>query len=166
MFFDETGLLWEYEKEGFVLPSGKLYLPDFYVPDIGFFEIKPLPDDFSGGMVCPPEDSPESEFFLDENYNPIKGGILYGTPGIVEGLEYASACPYVGSVVNDGPYFFCECHDCGAIGFAFEGRSSRVNHAADCQTDPYGKNYNTNSHRLAKAVEKARSARFEHGEQP
>ncbi len=168
VFFESLGLNWEYEKEGFVLPSGKRYLPDFYVSGIGFFEIKPLPDDFEGGMVCPPEDSPEGEFFCRENDPPIEGGILYGTPGVVEGLEYDPACPYVGAIVYDGPYFFCECPDCGVIGFQFDGRSARVKHKTGCPVMPPwdDKNYNTNSPRLAKAVEKARSARFEHGEQP
>src|SRR6478752_8276107 len=31
VFFDALGLRWEYEPEGFVLPSGKHYLPDFRV---------------------------------------------------------------------------------------------------------------------------------------
>lgn len=29
VFFDNLGVEWEYEPEGFKLPSGKLYLPDF-----------------------------------------------------------------------------------------------------------------------------------------
>lgn len=31
VFFDELGLEWQYEPEGFDLPSG-LYLPDFFIP--------------------------------------------------------------------------------------------------------------------------------------
>lgn len=31
VFFDALGIEWEYEKEGFELPSGK-YLPDFWLP--------------------------------------------------------------------------------------------------------------------------------------
>lgn len=31
VFFDALGLRWEYEKEGFGLPSGR-YLPDFWLP--------------------------------------------------------------------------------------------------------------------------------------
>ena len=42
VFFDELGVAYEYELEGFSLPSGKSYLPDFYLPDIGVFvEVKP-----------------------------------------------------------------------------------------------------------------------------
>lgn len=32
VFFDALGLKWEYEKEGFELPSG-WYLPDFWIPE-------------------------------------------------------------------------------------------------------------------------------------
>lgn len=33
VFFDAVGLEWQYEPEGFELPSG-WYLPDFYLPDL------------------------------------------------------------------------------------------------------------------------------------
>lgn len=40
VFFDALGLTWEYEKEGFELPSGR-YLPDFWLPDLGgWIEVK------------------------------------------------------------------------------------------------------------------------------
>ena len=31
---DEWGIRWQYELEGYVLPSGARYLPDFYLPEI------------------------------------------------------------------------------------------------------------------------------------
>jgi hypothetical protein len=47
VFFDALGLAWEYEKEGYSLPSGN-YLPDFWMPKLGLFiEIKgPQPTKF------------------------------------------------------------------------------------------------------------------------
>lgn len=33
VFFDALGMRWEYEPEGFELPSGARYLPDFWLPD-------------------------------------------------------------------------------------------------------------------------------------
>lgn len=40
VFFDEIGVLWEYEKEGYDL-GGIWYLPDFWIPDwSSFIEIK------------------------------------------------------------------------------------------------------------------------------
>lgn len=34
IFFDTLGIEWQYEPEGFELPSGR-YLPDFFLPNIG-----------------------------------------------------------------------------------------------------------------------------------
>jgi hypothetical protein len=52
VFFNAVGLEYEYEKEGYALPSG-WYLPDFYLPDIGYWlEVKgqaPTPDEISAG---------------------------------------------------------------------------------------------------------------------
>lgn len=33
MAFDHLGLKWEYEPQGYELPSGRCYLPDFWLPD-------------------------------------------------------------------------------------------------------------------------------------
>ena len=42
VFFDSLGIRYEYEPEGFELPSGKRYLPDFYLKDFEMYaEIKP-----------------------------------------------------------------------------------------------------------------------------
>jgi hypothetical protein len=44
VFFDKLGVKYEYEPEGFELPNGKCYLPDFYLPLLGgggYFEVKP-----------------------------------------------------------------------------------------------------------------------------
>ena len=41
VFFDQLGVAWEYEPEGFDLPEAGRYLPDFYLPGSGvFFEVK------------------------------------------------------------------------------------------------------------------------------
>lgn len=40
VYFDTLGVKWEYEKEGYELPSGK-YLPDFWLPEPGMWaEVK------------------------------------------------------------------------------------------------------------------------------
>lgn len=40
VFFDTLGVAWQYEPEGFELPSGR-YLPDFLLPDLDvWFEVK------------------------------------------------------------------------------------------------------------------------------
>lgn len=41
VFFDELGIRYEYEVEGFTLPGGLRYLPDFWLPDYSWWvEIK------------------------------------------------------------------------------------------------------------------------------
>jgi nucleoside 2-deoxyribosyltransferase len=42
VFFDTAGVPWQYELEGFHLPSGRKYLPDFYLPTHkAWLEVKP-----------------------------------------------------------------------------------------------------------------------------
>lgn len=41
VFFDSLKIIWEYEKEGFVMTTGETYLPDFWLPQLDcFFEVK------------------------------------------------------------------------------------------------------------------------------
>lgn len=43
VFFNEIGLEWIYEMEGYILDNGQWYLPDFYFPELLCFgEVKPL----------------------------------------------------------------------------------------------------------------------------
>jgi len=43
VLFDALGVAWLYEPEGFVLDSGVMYLPDFFIPEWGCFaEVKPM----------------------------------------------------------------------------------------------------------------------------
>lgn len=45
VFFDQLGLKWDYENEGYELPSGR-YLPDFSLPAFNLLvEIKPEPSE-------------------------------------------------------------------------------------------------------------------------
>ncbi len=44
VYFDAIGLKWEYEPEGFEFKNGTRYLPDFRLPEIGkWAEVKPEP---------------------------------------------------------------------------------------------------------------------------
>jgi hypothetical protein len=172
VFFETLGLTWEYEKEGMVLPSGRWYLPDFYIQELGWFEIKPLPANFEG-MPWPQEGSVEEEFLTDyllqtedEDGTVVldRRSILFGTPG--EGKPYDPSSSYAGCSPGDSPYFFCECPYCGTIGFQFDGRSARNRHHFGCIAHTIGngdKNYNINSPRILEACNAARAARFDRG---
>jgi len=170
VFFEILGLTWEYEKEGFVLPSGRGYLPDFYLhgPDI-WIEIKPKTTGISGIN----HKNPEWEFFAPADCPDgglgMPGGCVFGVPGGIPSEDVVDdRGSYWGCTWGDFPYFFCECPECGSIGFQFDGRSGRNKHSDDC---PNGggrghKAYNSNSQRIQKAAEAALGARFEHGEKP
>ena len=42
VYFDKLGIKYEYEPQGYRLPTGECYLPDFYLPDVqSYVEIKP-----------------------------------------------------------------------------------------------------------------------------
>jgi hypothetical protein len=47
VFFDALGVKWEYEKEGFDLGEAGYYLPDFWLPDHGYIEVKGNPNEFT-----------------------------------------------------------------------------------------------------------------------
>lgn len=53
VFFNSAGIKYQYEPEGFLLPDGTRYLPDFYLPEVGgraganglYVEVKGVLDD-------------------------------------------------------------------------------------------------------------------------
>lgn len=48
VFFDQAGITYEYEPEGFELEDGTRYLPDFYLPDDDVYvEVKPPREGFA-----------------------------------------------------------------------------------------------------------------------
>jgi hypothetical protein len=48
VFFDALGFKWEYEPQGYSLPGGGAYLPDFWISDHELFvEVKPDGGDFT-----------------------------------------------------------------------------------------------------------------------
>jgi hypothetical protein len=53
VFFDAIGLRWEYEPQGFELPGGGRYLPDFFIRHLGLWlEIKPSWDAVADGELA------------------------------------------------------------------------------------------------------------------
>lgn len=43
MFFDLIQEPWRYEPKSFILENGMIYVPDFYLENVGWVEIKPTP---------------------------------------------------------------------------------------------------------------------------
>jgi hypothetical protein len=59
VLFDELGIEWDYEAEGYELPDGTWYLPDFYLPKVNaYIEIK--------GEKSSSEEIDKSAFMADE----------------------------------------------------------------------------------------------------
>lgn len=140
VFFDTLGLKWEYEPEGFELPSGR-YLPDFHLAQQGSY----LPGRHTyGPWVEIKAAKPTAlEFKLMEEL--CEGGssyglILWGFPGEEEWAHFHKE-GYIDDCSLDGPG-------------VYEHWSAYL---SDTYEEP-------KKHLISRAVDAARSARFEHGE--
>lgn len=177
VFFEALGYQWEYEPEGFVMPSGVHYLPDFKVTlhagNIAWYEIKP------SGLES---DEKHREFSMSLPPFELKGGdhfskLLSGDPlAALEKNSYCPACGVIGaSEVGGGggtTLFACPfCSDgivpdfvftaengVGSIGYQVEYHKGMV----EVDNDDL---FEVNNMVLS-ATRKARAARFEHGEAP
>lgn len=68
VFFDSADVAWQYESEGYELPSGRRYLPDFWLPEHeAFIEVKGRK---GGGLHLDPKWRELHDTLLDA-YNPI-----------------------------------------------------------------------------------------------
>ena len=86
VFFDACGVRWEYEPEGYILPNGQYYLPDFLLHDVtfnhaGYSEGNDLYVEVKGKMTAedaekirqfafPPE-ADGDEYWIPEKMNPL-----------------------------------------------------------------------------------------------
>jgi hypothetical protein len=72
MFFDEIGIVYQYELEGYELEGGGRYLPDFYLPDFKVYvEVKPNQD-------LPPDQVEKLVKFAADGDQPLL--LIIGTP--------------------------------------------------------------------------------------
>jgi len=177
VFLTQLGVTWQYEPQGFHLPSGN-YLPDFFLPLVNggtWLEIKPHGLGAYFGF-CANEalgiPRLEDERLAEFSAYALKQGqhfyIAYGIPSdhLFDGFaDYAAEgmleAPY-------DPFMWCVC-GCGkTVGIEFDGRGDRVKCShAGCSKSGHGdKGYNYDHDRIRGAAIAARSARFEHGEAP
>lgn len=166
VFLTTLGLRWEYEPEGFQLPSG-WYLPDFYLPDIRggtWLEIKPHGQG-SFGWGKGPRWTDRRLYEFTESVGQFF--VANGLPDPVAVSDCASDYQLPGLMENDmDPHWWCVCGCSRTAGIQFDGRGDRVicPHS-DCRTSPHGdKGYSHNHPRIIAAAVAAHSARFEHGE--
>jgi hypothetical protein len=148
---DACGIQWEYEAEGYDL-DGVWYLPDFWLPaDRTFLEIKPKlegPGDYHsqvGPALSRLATGSGCEVFL-----------IIGSPE----TELTSGPRVIGFAPNKGACSarFFECPHCRRVGFVRIRGSCSCRPGAAFEDHPYW------SPRIRQAMERARGARFEHGE--
>lgn len=150
VFLDALDVKWEYEKEGYALPSGN-YLPDFWLPHIRtFVEVK-------GEEPTEAEQQKCRELSLGTGCGVLVSFGLHcpdGSYGHGESMVMFRG----GNGCWDHAYWWCECRRCGFIGAEFEGRSARL--PCDCEPSCCDKDYNYDSPRLRRAYRAALSERF------
>lgn len=178
VFFDHLGVQWEYEHQGYSLPSGP-YLPDFWLKNINgrdaWFEVK-------GGYG--ETSDPRWEELVEATRRPLF--VAFEMPKATsEGLRTTEPNRYDGHLVmlewsvgpsgdaafgdscvwGDTSQEFCVCPACGRVGIQYGGQSGRIcgsarpGHGDIPEDGPYG-----GHPRVLAAYTAARSARFEHGE--
>jgi hypothetical protein len=155
VFFRELGLTYEYEPEGYVLPGGECYLPDFWLPQIGvWFEVKP-------SYLHPMLDWQEIEkcrlmcIAKQQDFLIACGAPNHGMEGQIWFMYYNEDCcdamVYADSLQNNYfPLSFRNSHDGLGIGCFL------------CPAQEWEVPVNS----VKQAYERAAYARFEHGETP
>lgn len=168
VFFDSLGITWEYEPQGFELPSGR-YLPDFWLPELStWYEVKGTePNDIecrlmfelAFGMTW--EDA--SDLLPDAYVNGGRVICAFGDIPRADKIDNGGFGSTPNSMILDGgcddSYQWCRCPNCGRFGIEFEARGSRV-----CPVEPGGRGHNGTDPVILAAYTAARSARFEHGQ--
>ena len=149
VFFDRAGIEWQYETEGFLLPSGP-YLPDFFLPKLGlWFEVKGQRADGEEWQRC--RELSYSNFPVLLSQGPVGENPLtlfaFSHSSSLDDLEVTSDAWLTGvSLIVYCPYEICNHQWEPLLCKYFTG------------TDGWRFNL--------KAISAARSARFEHGQSP
>lgn len=169
IFFDALNCEWQYEPEGFQLPSGN-YLPDFYLPKVEggtWIEVKPYGKNTFFGFVGlgPKKHDKRLEEFSDfAGSNKNLFFIAHGIPS----ENYFHHCSYDSEGMLEAPYdpfrwCFCGCGK--TLGIQFDGRGDRVECSNRyCAKSRHGdKGYSHDHEKIVEAARIARTVRFENG---
>jgi len=177
VFMDAMKVEWQYEPEGFELPSGR-YLPDFFLPQVNggtWLEIKPYGMGYFGFLSCqgvPQLSDPRfADFGNFASENDHNFFVAYGIPSedyFCYPANYESEGMLEGHASNCDPHQWCVC-GCGkTVGIQFDARGDRVDcKYRNCRRSNHGdKGYSHDDDLIVHAAQLARQARFEHGETP
>ena len=152
VFLDKMGTSWEYEKEGYRLPDGTQYLPDFWLPALHLWlEVK--------GQTPTKEELRKCELLRDQANAAV--AIFHGQPvdfycGTLfcwdEGDSSAGASKWEVSLAHDYENKLCLSVDTNRVLWADSGFNHQLWLDNGCGA-------------LEWAAEAARGARFEFGEE-
>lgn len=161
VFFDALKIEYEYEPEGFKLSDGTCYLPDFWLPESrAFFEVK--------GVLSEKDAHKIEQLMADSNCPVIIGYPNFEFEACDNWLEDCfTRASKAESLLN-------HCRSCGKIGFMGSNGSYVCpccgdydgDHLCDWIMRGDGLNNPFTALEVEKAVKAARSARFDHGENP
>ena len=163
VFFDVWGVKWRYEPDVILLPSGRAYLPDFFLEGIGYVECKPSREvddgklcELAGMLWCDDGAMPthEERGYLICCDVPAPSEIDISGP-----TWWREDRDYIISGTDDVGYWFTECPTCGKKGITYQGRSSRI--GCPCSAGCHDRTWNERAvTRLRVAAVAARSMRF------
>lgn len=151
IFFDVIGIRYEYESEGFVLPSGP-YLPDFWLPELRLWgEVKPSRDVFDWNQALELAEHTGREVVA-----------LIGAPDFDWYEMQRPSYEVVDATVTPNRVEIWQPqHDWIDFGQSAEERTRQWVWGADDKPSCF-----SSTDRMDRAVSAARGARFEHGESP
>lgn len=166
VFFQTLHLEWHYEPEGFELPSGTRYLPDFFLPTVSLREHSKLGMWLEIKPIQPPQEEYNkiSEFGAPHN----KGPLLYLVDTHPDDRNVVMLVGSTPSIRSDsalyghqqmGPWWdsymaWMRCHWCGRVKIEFTDAGYNECHTCGGPT-------NEREPSLLEALDRAKSARFE-----
>lgn len=194
VFFDAAGIKYQYEPEGYKLSDGRMYLPDFYLPEADtHIEVKAdtpsaIPDVERCASMILWGGPIKRIVFLSDIPGPCDGGLwhfpcLFCFDGnVAVGWYFFSdftPCGHVSSASYPRPFSLCEDDKIWVNhyrpiedSFSLRARSDQelrfgriVDHGTARLNDKVAQQLAMNGNTF-KAFIKARKARFEHGEKP
>ena len=155
VYFNSLGIEFEYEPEGFELPSGR-YLPDFFLPQVNCFAEVKGSEGFSEHEIGKCKElsvMTGNNVILLDGPPKMRSYICFCYEGLLCGeRDYESFDLVVGNAKIEEGRFYHQPN--GGLG---------IEDIGDIQARKIDSDYFTDEQ---KAVYKSRGARFEHGEKP
>jgi hypothetical protein len=166
VFYDTLRIPYRYEMQGFVLPGGVPYLPDFWLPEQDcWIEIKGQEptgvERQKAEALCRETKKNVYVFYGDcwypDDLWPPEWAEPDGPAEQWDWFVYIEDGAVQGDVTWDNFHCWCECPTCGRLGIQFEGRGGRI-----CRHDGYDDHSPAfGTPRMTTAYLAARQARFE-----